>query len=116
MIYFDLEAHPNDKIVMDEEQLRMREHFIEEVDIDEIDSMVSLKEFLAYTKTMGFDRPELSSYKYIDELRDQGHEFNDKDLDAYKYKIQRHEMDIAALTGKLVEMRSSLPTVDTIKI
>lgn len=107
--HYDLDAHPNDKAVMNEEMLRMREHFIEEVDIDEIDSMISEKEFMVYTKTMGFDRPELSSYKYIDELRDQGHEFNDKDLDAYKYKIKRHEMDIASKLGKIDEIRGTVP-------
>ena len=91
--------------IVDEEKLRMREHVMDEIDVgDNVDSMISENEFLLYTKTKGFYRPDLDSYEYVEEMLSQGKVFMDEDLDAYRYKIGRHELDIAAKLDKVNEL------------
>lgn len=73
---------------MDEELLRMREHLFEEVDKNN-DKMISLEEFLEYTNSDSFAKPDKKSYETVDDALAKGEVFTKEELDAYKKVINR---------------------------
>ena len=89
-------------VEMEEEKLRMREHFMKEVDVNK-DKMVSLKEFMDYTTTKEFDKPDMNSYETVDQAKDRGHIYTKEELEEYKSIIDEHEQE---LKNKIEEMKT----------
>lgn len=104
----------DDMMEMDEELLRMREHLFEEVDKNN-DKMISLQEFLDYTKTEDFEKPNKKSYETVDDALDKGNIFTREELDAYKKVIESSE---AKLKERIEKMRQDSKQVmdDTVKL
>ena len=88
-------------IEMEEERLRMREHFFGEVDKNK-DKMISLKEFMDYTNTQEYEKPDMRSYETVDESIDRGKVYSKAELEEYKNEIEEQEK---LLKEKIENMR-----------
>merc|ERR1711976_406918 len=91
----------DDMIEMEEERLRMREHFFGEVDKNK-DKMISLKEFMDYTNTQEYEKPDMRSYETVDESIDRGKVYSKAELEDYKNEIEEQEK---LLKEKIENMR-----------
>lgn len=101
-VYDENNQAEDDMVEMEEEKLRMREHFMKEVDVNK-DKMVSLKEFMDYTTTKEFDKPDMNSYETVDQAKDRGHIYTKEELEEYKSIIDEHEQE---LKNKIEEMKT----------
>jgi len=103
--FYDPEHDKDDKIELEEEVLRMREHVMEEMDNDPEDKMISENEFKTFTESIHFKAPsEEDHYESVKELVENGKQFTVDELNAYKYKIGRYELDIAIKLNKLEQL------------
>ena len=67
--------------------------------------MISEKEFQAFTESIHFKAPtEEDRYESVKELVENGKQFTFDELNAYKYKIGRYELDIAIKLNKLEQL------------
>jgi len=98
---YDPENEEDDMVEMEEERLRMRQHFFGEVDKNQ-DKMISLKEFMDYTNTKEYEKPDMRSYETVDESIDRGKVYTKADLEEYKGEIEEQER---LLKDKIENMR-----------
>ena len=91
---------------MEEERARMREHVMQEVDMDG-DGAISLEEFIKYTQSQEFQKPT-NEYQWIDEMIASGDVYSDEDLRKYRLQVQEHEETLKAklktLKGEALEL------------
>lgn len=109
---YDVKNPEDDMVEREEEQRRMREHVTNEVDKDG-DGLVSLEEFLAYTKTEGFEHPDDESYKSVDELIEENDIYTAEELDEFREMIKEHESD---LQEKLDNIQKKSATIAEMKV
>merc|ERR1711976_729213 len=64
--------------------------------------MISLKEFMDYTNTQEYAKPDMNSYETVDQSIERGKVYSKKDLEAYKDDI---EMQEKILKEKIEQMR-----------
>ena len=94
-------------VEMEEERLRMRQHFFGEVDKNQ-DKMISLKEFMDYTNTKEYEKPDMRSYETVDESIDRGQLYTKAELEEYKLEIEDQEK---LLKEKIENMRKASRSV-----
>ena len=91
---------------MEEERARMREHVMQEVDLDG-DGAISLEEFIKYTQSQEFQKPT-NEYQWIDEMIASGDVYSEEDLRKYRLQVQEHEETLKAklktLKGEALEL------------
>lgn len=103
---YDPNNPEDDMREMEEERARMREHVMQEVDLDG-DGAISLEEFIKYTQSQEFQKPT-NEYQWIDEMIASGDVYSEEDLRKYRLQVQEHEETLKAklksLKGEALEL------------
>ncbi|KAB5558776.1 hypothetical protein PHYPO_G00021120 [Pangasianodon hypophthalmus] len=98
---YDPANEEDDMVEMEEERLRMREHVMNEVDINK-DRLVSLDEFLIATKKKEFLEPD--SWETLE----QNQAYTEEEMREFEEHLIRQEQDLNQKTAELQKQRDEL--------
>lgn len=98
---YDPKNEEDDMVEMEEERLRMREHVLNEVDINH-DRLVTMEEFLKATGKREFLEPD--SWETLDQQQ----LFTEEELKAYESHIAQQEYELAKKAEELQRQREDL--------
>ncbi|XP_015193708.1 nucleobindin-2 [Lepisosteus oculatus] len=98
---YDPTNEEDDMVEMEEERLRMREHVMNEVDINK-DRLVSLDEFLVATKKKEFLEPE--SWETLE----QNPAYTDEELKEFEEQLAKEEQDLNQKSADLQKQKEEL--------
>jgi len=91
--YEGMKDETEKKMRLDEEKRRMRKHVMKEVDKNG-DRLISLEEFVNYSRTPEFESPDKNSYQSLDDLLLNHALYTSQELDKYRDGIQKQEDEI----------------------
>ncbi|TRY87792.1 hypothetical protein DNTS_015699 [Danionella cerebrum] len=92
---YDPKNEEDDMVEMEEERLRMREHVMQNVDLNH-DQMVSLEEFLRSTEKMEFNNP-----KEWETLDDTKPVYTEEELQRFEVELRDKELELGRTAEKL---------------
>ncbi|XP_069079833.1 nucleobindin-2 isoform X2 [Pleurodeles waltl] len=98
---YDPKNEEDDMVEMEEERLRMREHVLNEVDINH-DRLVTMEEFLKATEKREFLEPD--SWETLDQQQ----LFTEEELKEYESHITQQEYELAKKAEELQRQREDL--------